>query len=118
MQRKMKKVLYFIAGNMPTEAETEDAEQYFNGKSTVAFRNVRYVHKDEAIEAFDIVAGLVPDNYAAAALEKGEEALQPSPVVDAATVPPGSPLAGAGDGKGGKPKEPEGKPGAAWKANA
>jgi hypothetical protein len=68
--------LYFIAGPVPTEAEREDAEQFYNGKSTVAFRNARFVNKDEAIEAFDIVAGLVPANYAAAALEKGEDALQ------------------------------------------
>lgn len=123
MIRNVKKVLYFIAGPVPTDAEREDAEQYYNGKSTVAFRNARFVNKDEAIEAFDIVAGLVPANYEAAALAKGEEALQAVPIVDAATVPPGSPLAGAGDGKGapgkgGKPKEPEGKPGAAWKPNA
>jgi hypothetical protein len=95
------KSFYFIAGPVPTEAERDDAEQFYNGKSTVAFRNARFVNKDEAIEAFDIVAGLVPANYAAAALEKGEDALQAVPVVDAATVPAGSPLAGKGDGKPG-----------------
>lgn len=123
MIRNMKKVLYFIAGAVPTEAERDDAEQYYNGKSTVAFRNARFVNKDEAIEAFDIVAGLVPDNYAAAALEKGEEALQAAPVVDAASVPAGSPLAVKGEGKaaakpGAAPKPPEGKPDAGWKPNA
>lgn len=123
MIRNMKKVLFFIAGPVPTDAEREDAEQYYNGKSTVAFRNARFVNKDEAIEAFDIVAGLVPANYAAAALEKGEDALRGTPIVDAATVPAGSPLAGAGDGKAAKgggaaPKAPEGKPGADWKPNA
>lgn len=120
MIRNMKKVLFFIAGPVPTDAEREDAEQFYNGKSTVAFRNARFVNKDEAIEAFDIVAGLVPANYAAAALEKGDDALKAAPIVDAATVPAGSPLAGAGDGKDGKaaPKPPEGKAGADWKPNA
>jgi hypothetical protein len=126
MIRNLKKVLYFIAGPVPNDAEREDAEQYYNGKSTVAFRNASKVNKDEAIEAFDIVAGRVPANYAAAALEKGEDALQAAPIVDAASVPPGSPLAGkdaAGAGKdAGKPKAapkpPEPKPGAGWKPNA
>jgi hypothetical protein len=116
MIRKMKKVLYFIAGPVPTEAEQADAEQFYNGKSSVAFRNVRFVRRDEAIEAFDIVAGLVPENYANAAAEKGEDAVQPTPVVEAASVPAGSPL---GDGKGGAaPKRPQGKGSAGWKPNA
>jgi hypothetical protein len=123
MIRSLKKVLYFIAGPVPSDAEREDAEQYFNGKSTVAFRNASKVNKDEAIEAFDIVAGRVPANYAAAALEKGEDAMKGAPIVDAATVPAGSPLEGKDDGKGaGKPgaapKPPEGKPDAGWKPNA
>lgn len=120
MIRNMKKVLYFIAGPVPTDAEREDAEQYYNGKSNVAFRNARFVNKDEAIEAFDIVAGLVPANYAAAALEKGEDALKAAPIVDAASVPAGSPLGDAGEGQGGKakPKAPEPKRAADWKPNA
>lgn len=136
MKRNMLKVLYFIAGAAPTEADLEDAEQYYNGKSNVAFRNARYVHKDEAIEAFDIVAGCVPENYAKAALEKGEDALRPTPIVDAAAVPAGSPLAPpplvdpavepppppkapeTPPKPPATPKPPAAKPGAGWKPNA
>lgn len=132
MKRNMLKVLYFIAGAAPTAAELEDAEQFYNGKSNVAFRNARYVHKDEAVEAFDIVAGRVPDNYAKAALEKGEDALRPTPIVDAAAVPAGSPLApdpavepppppkapGEPPKPPATPKPPAAKPAAGWKPNA
>lgn len=138
MKRKLLTVLYFVNGPIPSDAETEDMEQFGQGY-VVRQRNAQMVHADECIEKFDIVAGNVPDNYAAKYAEQGEPVLPENKRISAEGVAPGSPVApqkaaggtsdaappakapeGAETGAGGaaKPKQPQGKPGAGWKPNA
>lgn len=114
MQRKMTKVLFFIAGPVATAEEEAEAEAMMNGRTHVCFRNASRISKDEALEAFDLVAGCAPARYADAAAEKGAPVVQEAPKADAATVPAGSPLAGAGAAKAPKPKPA----GAGWAPNA
>ena len=139
-KRQLRKVLYFINGVAPTSDDEAAIAEYGQGH-VVCLRNATKIGNDEGLEPFDIVAGHVPPRYAEAAAEKGDEALQPVPVVPASSVPEGSPVAppagdnggdggsassGAENGAGGaseaapaaKPKAPAAKPGAAWKPNA
>ena len=54
-----RKILFFIAGPVPTEAERAEASEIVGN---VVFRNVKFA-ADENPEQCDGVAGLVPDNY-------------------------------------------------------
>jgi hypothetical protein len=138
MKRKLLIVLYFVDGPIPSDAETEDMEQFGQG-FTVRQRNAQMVHAEDFLEEFDIVAGMVPDNYAAKYAEQGEPVLPSSKRISAEGVADGSPVApsqaaggtsdaappakapeGAetGAGAAAKPKPPTPKPGAGWKPNA
>jgi hypothetical protein len=57
---RKRRVLFFIAGPVPTEAELAAAEQL----GTKMFRNAAQVTKDDAVEKCDAVAGAVPPSYA------------------------------------------------------
>lgn len=61
MPRLYPKVLFFITGTTPKQAQVEEAATYGPG---VQFRNAVYVSDDGALEAADAVAGDVPKRYA------------------------------------------------------
>lgn len=133
-KRKLRKVLFFIEGASPTDADREEMEAFGQG-NMVCQRNVLHIHDGDPIEEFDIVAGLVPAQYAEAFEAQGEpeEAIAPPPV-DPSAVAPGSPLqpppvdppvdppkaAETPPKAAAKPKPPAPKPNAAkgWKPNA
>lgn len=132
-RRKIRKVLFFIASSAATDAENEAIDGFGSGHN-VCLRNASKVGDTDPIEDFDIVAGMVPPRYAEVAAGKGEDAVQPMPVVSVASVPAGSPVAPqeappppppppekalAGD-KEAKPKPPVAKPATSspWKPNA
>jgi hypothetical protein len=138
MKRKLLTVLYFVNGPIPSEAEAEDMERFGQGY-VVRQRNAQMVHADECLEKFDIVAGNVPDNYAAKYAEQGEPKLPKGRQISSEGVAPGSPVAPSEGGKGGegqsgdgkaaegaetgagaaaKPTPPTPKQGAGWKPNA
>ena len=54
------RILFFIAGGIPTEAELEEARAI---GSPVAFRNVQFVKSDSSVESCDGVAGAIPERY-------------------------------------------------------
>lgn len=58
---KLAKVLFFVAGNMPTQ---EDFEAAADLKATVSFRNASAILPDGYVEVCDGVAGEVPESYA------------------------------------------------------
>lgn len=53
------KILYFLAGMVPTQDERDDAAQY----GPVMFRNRNYVSSTHSLEPCDFVAGAVPSLY-------------------------------------------------------
>lgn len=61
-KRRASKVLYFINGAMPTEAEYEAAQAIGPG---AVFRNARKIVSGAPLENCDAVAGAVPPDYAA-----------------------------------------------------
>lgn len=61
-KRRASKVLFFINGAMPTEAEYAQAEEIGPG---CVFRNARKIVPGAPLENCDAVAGAVPDDYAA-----------------------------------------------------
>lgn len=116
---KVKRVLFFLAGGTPSVEELAEASEFEGKDFVLCFRNASKVEPDGSIETFDIVAGLVPDAYRIAADAKGDEVPGPMPLVPAASVPAGSPLAAPeGGDAGSKPKAPA--PGATkpWTPNA
>ena len=72
----MKKILFFIKGSCPTEAEREASEIVGN----VVFRNASI--KCEFPESCDGVAGCAPENYKALFPFVGTEAVDSSDVDD------------------------------------
>lgn len=59
MIKTSKKILVFIAGSIPTEAELAFAEKH----NTSMFRNATVGEPDACLEACDAVAGCVPEAY-------------------------------------------------------
>lgn len=131
-KRKLRKVLFFIEGASPTDDDREAMEAFGQGHM-VCQRNVLHIHDGDPIEEFDIVAGLVPAQYAAAFEAQGEpEEAIAAPPVEAGAVAPGSPLTpppvdppvdppvAPPKAPEAPPKPPEPKPNAAkgWKPNA
>jgi hypothetical protein len=57
---KAPRILYFLTGPVPTEAERKDAVRYGSG---VTYRNANLVPSEGATEACDGVAGTVPPLY-------------------------------------------------------
>lgn len=105
------RILFFINGMVPTEAEREEAEAL---GSNVAFRNATRSNPDEALEPFDRLAGEPPAWYAAAAAAKaGKPAPAVPPAVDGASGA-GASLAGFG----GATAAPKPASGGGWRPNA
>jgi hypothetical protein len=86
------KVLFFIADTLATDEENEAMEQ-FSVRHVVCVRNASMIGNNDTIEAFDIVAGAVPPQYAVAAEEKGPPIEREAPKTAVASAPAGSPLA-------------------------
>lgn len=59
MVANKKKILFFIAGAVPTKEESEAADKL----GTHMFRNVRGVYDGESLEPCDAVAGCAPESY-------------------------------------------------------
>lgn len=118
MAKQKPKVLFFIAGFAPTEAELEASREFEANNGRVCFRQARFVREDESAEEFDIVAGLVPAIYKAAAALKSDEPVIDTPKSDAAAVPPESPFAPATAAPGTKTAKPKPNAAAAWAPNA
>ena len=59
----MKKILYFIAGAVPTKVDLEKADALSTKDTRVLFRNASFVTESDSIEANDGVAGAVPKVY-------------------------------------------------------
>lgn len=62
IRRKAHKILFFVMGNAPTEAEYTLANDLGTG---VVFRNATKLVPGAPLENCDFVAGAVPDDYAA-----------------------------------------------------
>lgn len=58
-----RKILFFISGPVPTEAQEQLANELANTKTTVCFRNGLQVSSDDSLEKCDAVAGDVPARY-------------------------------------------------------
>ena len=111
MKSRNPRVLFFINGMAPTEEQQEEAEAMGNN---VAFRNATRSNPDEALEAFDQLAGEPPAWYlAAAAAKAGEPPLPQAPPVDGA-----SDAAASFAGFSGAPAAPKPAGGGGWKPNA
>jgi hypothetical protein len=109
---KFKKTLFFLEGNVATEAEIEASMEFEPG---VQFRNAALHNDSAAIETFDRLAGAVPDRYRDAERAKagedapdGGDAMQEAPTGDAG--PPQRPAAA--------PKPPTPAPGNGWSGNS
>lgn len=63
---KNKRCLFFIGDYMPTDEEQDAAKEIAAEGFRIDFRNANFVAAEGALEAFDMVAGLVPDRYAEA----------------------------------------------------
>jgi len=98
--KKLPVVLFFIAGPVPTEEEQAQAEA-LEGVN-VKFRNASLVLPGHSPEAFDDVAGLVPEIYEEAKAEQE------------GTKKPARKSAKSDDGT----KEPGKSAAAGWKPNA
>ncbi len=83
--KKVDRVLYFIKGTSATPEETEDAERFAG--HVVCFRNAHLVQDDGALEAFDRVAGSVPERYQVAAEEQGDPEARQRPKASADSLP-------------------------------
>lgn len=131
MSKLRKKVLFFIVGPVPSDADREAAAKYEGNRFQLCYRNSVHVHPDEACEDFDILDGVVPANYQTVADEKPAEDAVEAPKADAggaegANVPPESPLKAQGGDTGGdgkpaaetKPKAPKPDAAKGWKPNA
>ncbi len=106
--KRAKRILFFTAGIVPTDEEQAEFEALGSG---AAMRRADLVRTDEALEAFDEVAGAVPPNYQAKADElAGLPAPKEPPKADPAAVKQGSPVA--------PPKPPVAATGGGWKPNA
>lgn len=118
MKRKTQIVLYFLDGHLPSEADL-DAMDAYGARYNVRQRNAQMVSSDGALEAFDIVAGAVPERYRLAAEAKGPPPIDArGPVTPVASVPAGSPVEPVAAPK--TAKAPDAKPEAAkgWKPNS
>lgn len=62
----MKKILYFIAGAVPTKQDLERADELSTKDTRVLFRNASFVTPSDSIELNDGLAGAVPERYAQA----------------------------------------------------
>ena len=98
--KKLPVVLFFIAGPVPTEEEQEQAEAIEG--ANVKFRNASLVLPGHSPEAFDDVAGLVPEVYEEAKAEQE------------GTKNPARKSAKSDDGK----SDPAKTGGSSWKPNA
>lgn len=118
---KRTSVLYFIAGVLPTAAQSAQIEEMLNDGLDVRQRNAMLVSEGESLESFDAIGGNAPAKYveAAEALDKPiysapEEPEEPAQNGDQA------PAGGKGNKGGGKaPEGPAAAPGAApgWTPN-
>lgn len=114
------KVLYFIGGVVPTEAQAAQIEELLNSGKDVFQRNATMIREDEAVEAFDELAGNVPANYLDAAGDKTVHEAPEEPEIPAAdgseapaaTSTPAKPEKGAGGAE-----KPAGAA-SGWKPNA
>jgi hypothetical protein len=91
MGKRKIKVLYFIRDARATEEEQAEIDE-FGGKFLVGVRNAAFVHDDDNIEDFDIVAGAVPAIYAKAAKTKPPIEELKKPRSSKKDVAPGSPI--------------------------
>lgn len=71
---KARIALYFINGPLPSEEDAAVARELAGEGYQVMFRNARYINPEDTIEAFDELAGAIPDNYAEAKVAKSEAA--------------------------------------------
>lgn len=104
-----KRVLFFVNGPLPTDEQRTEAEAFGPG---VVFRNAALIRPDDRPEAFDDVAGEVPEIYAVAKAEK-------KPVKDV-PKPKAEPKSPDNSQAAAKPPvaAPMAKPAASWKPNA
>lgn len=87
------RILFFINGVSPSDEDKAEALALAGEGKIVCFRNVTRSKKDEAIEAFDGLAGDPPKWYIEAASKRKLVEAPEAPKVDANEVPPASPLA-------------------------
>lgn len=97
---KKTKVIYFIDGPAPTEADHAAVERIAKYRSHIVFRNAQHIVKGEALEQCDLVAGAVPSLYANfphAEENKGDQVPVPAPgaVSTEVTAPASAPVATA-----------------------
>lgn len=116
------KVLYFIGGVVPTDAQAAQIEELLNSGKDVFQRNATMIREDEAVEAFDELGGNVPANYLDAAGDKTvhEAPEEPEAEIPAAGASEPAPATSASP-KAEKPASGDGKPAGAasgWKPNA
>lgn len=109
---KYKKTLFFIEGNVATEAEIDASMEFEPG---VQFRSAALHRDDAAIETFDRLAGAIPARYAAAQRAKdgtdAPEGSEDAPVAPVGAPAPVTPPAAA-------PKPPTPQPGRGWAGNS
>lgn len=106
-----RRTLYFISGVSPTPEQQAEADSL---PGIVCFRNALKFREEDAMEAFDAVAGDVPEPYAKEAARRAVEA------GDAPMPPKASPTAPAAPqaAKTGASAKPTGAaPASAWKPN-
>ena len=122
------RVLYFIDGPTPSKEDEAAALELAGQGKDVVFRNLRWVKPEEAVEAFDDVAGKVPKNYLDAKAERESKAARDEAAGKFAAFDrdgdgsPGGAPKGGNRGKGGrtaaKPEEPPAPDPAAESAKA
>lgn len=103
---KPKIALFFINGSQPTDEDAAVARELAGEGYQVMYRNARYINEGDTIEAFDEIAGAIPDNYAAAKVAKSEAADARRAAFVPDDTPPGPPKTTKAPKAGKAPKAP------------
>lgn len=105
MKSKKSRILFFIAGPVPSKDEAAKAARLESASAVVLFRNASACGEGDAVEVADGYAGIVPTVYRGRA-PIVDEALPelpatPAPLAPAASVPaspaPAAPVVATGD---------------------